>query len=255
VIEAEGALPPARRRRRKPRGVSGEDRQPQVSVTTVTMIRAHLPFGSEAEAAGWLDRVAEGDSTDELLAEMLFTLDRALAAEAAATGNAYAAPIRVDDLIGSKIGYGDGDRLSDGLYLEALEIDARGGTASPRRERLNRTRPLARIAAIIGETESAHACEFLIPRVRADLDGGRLMTAALTIEVAVRSTILELDTVLEDPDHAADLDRLEQFLPDLTELTETVLSEGKAWPGLDASLEEPLALAERVMRRRRVLEQ
>lgn len=219
------------------------------------MIRASLPFASEGEAADWLEGVAEGESTDALLAEVLSALDRALAAEAAATGHAYAAAIRVDDLIGSKIGYGDGDRLSDGLYLQALEIDARGGTASPRRERLNRTRPLARIAAIIGETDTAHACEFLIPRVRSDLDGGRMMSAALTIEVAVRSTIRELDTVLEDPDHAADLDRLEQLLPDLTEMTDAVLSEGRAWPGLDASLEEPLALAERVMRRRRVLEQ
>jgi len=254
VIEAEGALPPARRRRRRPRQVSGTDRQPQVAVTTVTMIRAFEPFNSEGEASAWLETL-DGEVTDTLLAEMLATLDRALAAEAAATGHAYVQAIRVDDVIGAKIGYGDGDRLSDGLYLEAREIDARGGTASPRRERLTRTRPLARIAAIIGGSDQAHACEFLVPRIRSDLDAGRAMSAALTIEVAVRSTIRELDTVLDEPDHATDLDRLEQLLPELTELTDAVLAEGRAWPGLAASLEEPLALAERVMRRRRVLEQ
>jgi len=218
------------------------------------MIRAFEPFNSEGEASAWLETL-DGEVTDTLLAEMLATLDRALAAEAAATGHAYVQAIRVDDVIGAKIGYGDGDRLSDGLYLEAREIDARGGTASPRRERLTRTRPLARIAAIIGGSDQAHACEFLVPRIRSDLDAGRAMSAALTIEVAVRSTIRELDTVLDEPDHATDLDRLEQLLPELTELTDAVLAEGRAWPGLAASLEEPLALAERVMRRRRVLEQ
>ncbi len=236
-------------------GPTGETRQPPVAITTVTMIRAFAPFASEGEASGWLGEVAGGGSTDALLAEMLATLDRALAAEAAATGHAYAQAIRVDDAVGARIGYGDGDRVSDGLYLEALEIDARGGTASPRRERLNRTRPLARIAAIIGGSDTADACEFLIPRVRSDLDGGRVASAALTIEVAVRATIRELDTALDDSAHAADLDRLEQILPELAELTDAVLTEGQAWPGLDAALEEPLALAERAIRRRRVLEQ
>ena len=49
--------------------------------------------------------------------------------------------------------------------------------------------------------------------------------------------------------------RLEQLLPELTELTDAVLAEGRDWPGLKDSLEEPLSIAERVMRRRRVLEQ
>ncbi len=255
VIEAEGALPPARRRRRRPRKVGGENRQPQVALTTVTMVRAHAPFASEYEASDWLAEVGGGETTDALLDEMLSTLDRALAAEAATTGRPYVQSITVDDLVGARIGYGDGDRASDGLYLEALEIDARGGTASPRRERLNRTRPLARIAAIIGGSDRAHACEFLIPRVRSDLEGGRTTSAALMIEVAVRSTIRELDQALDEPDHAADLDRLEQLLPELTELTDAVLAEGRDWPGLKDSLEEPLSIAERVMRRRRVLEQ
>jgi hypothetical protein len=228
---------------------------PSVAVTTVTLIRAHEPFEAEHEAAAWLDEVATGDSTDALLAEMLAALDRALAAEAAATGHAYAQAVRVDDLLTARIGYADGDRASDGLYLEALEIDARGGTAGPRRERLNRTRPLARIAAILGETDTAHACEYLVPRVRADLDGGRIMSAALTIEVAVRATIREMDLALDDPDHSADLDRLEELLPDLSAMTDNVLAESEPWPGLADSLEQPLAIAERVMRRRRVLEQ
>jgi integrase len=255
VIEAEGALPPARRRRRRPKRSTGAESLPSVAVTTVTMIRAHRPFEAEHEASAWLDEVPNGDTTDSLLAELLAALDRALAAEAAATGRAYVQAIGVEDVLAARIGYADGDRASDGLFLEALDIDARGGTASPRRERLNRTRPLARIAAILGETDAAHACEFLVPRLRADLDGGRILAAALTVEVAVRATIRELDLALDDPDHGADLDRLEELLPDLSQMTDSVLAEGEAWPGLAESLEEPVFLAERVMRRRRVLEQ
>jgi len=224
-------------------------------MTTVTMVRAFMPFWNDNEASEWLVPAVEGERVDELMAEMLSTLDRALAAEAAATGRPYIRAIGIDDVIAARIGFGDGDRVSDGLYLEAFEIDARGGTASPRRERMNRTRPLARIAAIIGEKEQAAACEFMIPRIRSDLEGGRIMSAALVMEVAVRSSIVELDTILDLPEHAADLDRLEELLPELTELTDAVLAEGKAWPGLAGSLEEPLGIVERVLRRRRALKQ
>ena len=252
MIETEGALPPARRRRRKPKQSTGREHQPTVTLTTVTMIRAFLPFWNDNEASEWLVPATADERVDELMGEALSTLDRALAAEAAATGRPYVQSIGIDDVVGARIGFGDGDRLSDGLYLEAFEIDARGGTASPRRERMNRTRPLARIAAIIGETDRAAACEFLIPRIRSDLEGGREMSAALTIEVAVRSSIVELDTILDLPEHAADLDRLEELLP---ELTDAVLAEGKAWPGLAESLEEPLGIVERVLRRRRAFDQ
>ncbi|MEX0620074.1 MAG: hypothetical protein WD181_00650 [Solirubrobacterales bacterium] len=255
MIDAEGALPPARRRRRKPKQSTGQDRQPQVTLTTVTMVRAFMPFWNDNEASEWLIPATASDRVDQLMAETLSTLDRALAAEAAATGRPYVQAIEVDDVVGARIGFGDGDGVSDGLYLEAFEIDARGGTASPRRERMNRTRPLARIAAIIGEKDQAAACEFLIPRIRSDLDGGRTISAALVIEVAVRSSIVELDAILDLPEHAADLKRLEELLPELTGLTDAILAEGRAWPGLAESLEEPLGIIERVLRRRRALEQ
>jgi hypothetical protein len=219
------------------------------------MVRAFMPFWNDNEASEWLVPASEGDRVDSLIEEMLSTLDRALAAEAATTGRPYVRAIGIDDLVGARIGFGDGDRVSEGLYLEAFEIDARGGTASPRRERMNRTRPLARIAAIIGGKEDAAACEFLIPRIRSDLDGGRVLAAALVLEVAVRSAIVELDTVVDLPEHEADLDRLEELLPDLTRLTDTALSEARAWPDLAESLEEPLGIAERILRRRRAFDQ
>ena len=143
--------------------------------------------------------------------------------------------------------------MADGRYTEALEVDARGGMASPRRERLNRTRPLARIAAILGGKDHIKACELLIPRVRADLDAGRVMAAALAAETAIRATVVEMDGALDEPNHERDLDLLETMLADLTQMTDALLATPEVWAGLATSLEEPLVTAERVIRRHRIL--
>jgi hypothetical protein len=255
VIEAEGALPPARRKRRRPKQSGHSDLPTTLAVTTVTVIRAYEPLGAEAAAKEWLARAADDEFLDPLLDESFAALERALAAEAAATGRPFAASPTLDQALSARVGFGDGDRVADGRFTDALDVDARGGTAGRKRERLNRTRPLARIAAILGEKDMAGACEFLVPRVRADLDAGRTMTAGLMIENAARATVLEYDAVLDDPDHERDLDQLEAMLPDLTQLTDSLLTEGKPWAGLAESLEEPLAVAERIIRRRRVLVQ
>jgi len=226
-----------------------------VTVTTVTLIRAYDPLGSETEARAWLARLGEDEFLQSLLDETLAAIDRALAAEAVATGRPYAQSPALDQILAARVGFGDGDHVADGRYTDALEVDARGGTASPKREREGRTRPLARIAAILGEKEPATACEILIPRVRADLDAGRVLAAGLAIETAARATVVELDGVLQNPDHERDLDLLEGMLPELTTMTDGLLTEGKAWAGLAASLQEPLSIAERIIRRRRILDQ
>jgi hypothetical protein len=255
VLETEGAMAPARRKRRRPRKSGRTDTVTHVSVTTATVIRAHQPLESESPARAWLARLQEDEFTQDLLDDALASIGRAFAAEAAATGRPYVEPPLLDQILTAKIGFGDGDRVADGRFIEAYDVDARGGTASPRRERISRTRPLARIAAILGGKDEALACEFLLPRVRADLDAGRTFAAALAIETAIRATVVEMDDALDVPDHVRDLDLLEAMLPDLTDLTDNALGEGKAWAELDTSLEEPLAIAERVVRRRRILEQ
>ncbi len=255
MLETEGALPPARRKRRRPKKSSRADGATHVSVTTATLIRAHEPLGDESGAAAWVARLDEDEFTQVLLDEALDSIDRVLAAEAAATGRPFAESPALEQIVSAKIGYGDGDRLADGRFLDAFDIDARGGTASPRRERQGRSRPIARIAAILSGKDEANACEFLIPRVRADLDADRVYAAALAIETAARATLVEMDAALDVPDHEADLDELERMLPGLTVMTDKALGEGRAWTGLGQEVEPPLRLAERVIRRRRILEQ
>ncbi|MGK2931341.1 MAG: hypothetical protein ACSLFD_00955 [Solirubrobacterales bacterium] len=256
VLETEGALPPARRKRRRPKQSGKADAATHVSVTTATLIRAHDPLGTESEAAEWSARLNEDEFTQALLDEALDAVERVLAAEAAASGRPFAQSPALEQIVNCRIGYGDGDRLAGGRFIDAFDIDARGGTASsPRRERLGRTMPIARIAAILGGRDEAQACEFLVPRVRADFDAGRTYAAVLGIEPAARATLVEMDDALDVPDHEADLDELERMLPGLTVLTDRALEEGRSWDGAREAVEAPLRLAERVIRRRRVLEQ
>jgi hypothetical protein len=109
-------------------------------------------------------------------------------------------------------------------------------------------------AAILGAREKAAACEVLVPRIRLDLDTGNDAAARLVIESAVGATIGELEFALEDEGHEQDLDRLEQLLPALAEVSARAAQGGEE-PGDVRLAEEALEVAERVIRRRRILEQ
>src|SRR5690606_19967229 len=124
-----------------------------------------------------------------LLDDAIATLDRARAADAATSGVPFGTPTDLNWLLAARIGYGDGDQVASGRYLDALEVDARGGTAGKRRERAARTGSLARTAAILGGREQADGCEVLIPRIRLDLETGNETAALLAIAPAAGATI------------------------------------------------------------------
>ncbi len=256
AIETEGALPPARRKRRRPRKSTAVERTPSLPLTVVTVVLASEPLESESAASAWLQDAAGEEATEALIEDALATLDRALAAAAATTGRTLGEPVGVDQVVTARFGFGEGEQVYDGRFLEAIEIDARGGTASPRRERLERIVPLPRIAAILGGREPLPACEVLIPRVRADLDADRIEAAALTIHEAARATLIELEFAVEGPEHEADLDLLEESLPGLASLPAEVFDPEPAdGPAIAARIEEPLRIAERIIRRFRIATQ
>lgn len=157
-------------------------------------------------------------------------------------------------MVAARVGLGEGEQVASGRFLTALEIDARGGTGGIRRERAARTRPLARTAAILGGREKAAACEILLPRIRQDLKAGNDHAAALAIAPAVEATIAELEFAVEDQDHDQDLDHLERLLPELDGIAERSLA-GESTDTDRERTEEALTVAERVIRRRRVLDQ
>ena len=253
VTETEGALPPPRRRRRRPRKAAASDAPVTVTVSVITVIRADQPFDGETAAEAWLDRLDDPDFTGDMLDDAIATLDRVRAADAGSSGVPFGTPTEVGSIIAARVGYGEGDQVASGRFLQALDVDARGGTGEKRRQRLARNGPLARTAAVLGGREKTAACEVLIPRIRLDLKTGNEGAARLMAAAAIGATISELEFAVEDEDHEKDLDRLEEMLPVLTEVSSRA-EQGAGEPGDADLVGEALAVAERVTRRRRILE-
>lgn len=254
MTETEGGLPPARRRRRRPRKATVTEASVEVTISVVTVIRADQPFSGESEAEAWLDRLDDSDYTGELLGDAVGALDRVRAADASSRGIPFGTPTDIGSILAARIGYGEGDQVASGRFLEALDVDARGGTREKRRERLARTGPLARTAAVLGGRETSTACEVMVPRIRMDLEVGNDAAGRLAIASAIGATISELEFAVEDDDHEQDLDRLEQLLPGLGEISARA-GEGAGGPDDLKLVEEALAVAERVIRRRQILDQ
>lgn len=254
MIETVGALPPGRRRRRKPeRERVDEERARHVPVTVVTVILADDPFESEDQASVWLGGLDQ-EQSDELLEEAFAVLDRLLAATAMATGRPYVTTWGDDEALSARIGIADGTEAAEGRLGEAVRIDVRGGTATPRRDRVARVMPLARIASVLRGRERVRSCELLIPRVSSDLRAGRELASACAIETAIALTVAEMSDEMDDPAHRDDIEALRAMLPDLSEMTEAAVTAREPWPGLADSLRDPLEIAERVIRRIRLLE-
>lgn len=253
VVETAGVLPPARRKKRKPVAERNPAERPRVPLTVVTVVFADLTFADGGAAEAWLNGL-DGEECDLLLDRAFDSLDRLLVTQAAATGIPYARPWGEADALAARVGYGDGDSAYAGDPAASLAVDVRGGAAAPRRERLARSAPLRRVAAVLRGRESLRASEVLVPRARADLDAGRVVEAAAVVEVAVALTVRELGDLAEDEEHRADIDALEGMLPELATVTEGVVDNGEAWPGLRQQLDKAIGVAERVIRRVRVLD-
>ncbi len=218
-----------------------------------TVVFANRGFADGDEAAEWLDGLGP-EGCDRMLGMAFTSLDRLLATQAAATGRPYVTRWGEEDALAARVGYADGDGAYAGVFEASLSVDVRGGAAAPRREKLSRSAPLRRVAAVLRGREEPRASEMLVPRVRSDLDAGRILEAAAAVEVAVALVVTELGDLAEDTEHLADLAALEELLPGLSEATERVVDRGEAWPELGDQVEQAIAIAERVIRRVQVLD-
>lgn len=220
----------------------------------VTVVFPERSQPSPERASEWLGTLSE-EEVDQLLEEGLAALDRLLATAAAATGRPWVRRYTVDDVLAARIGFADGTGAAEGIFAQAVEIDARGGTATPRRERVARSQPLRRIAAVLRGRERPRTCEVLIPRVATDLDAGRTLAAVSSITPALSLTVSELDGILEgDADHDADLEALRGMLPDLAEATREIDREDLDLLSLEQRTRDALKVAERAIRRVRLLD-
>jgi hypothetical protein len=237
VLQRLGAAVAERRRRRGRPNPAEPDPAP-VALTRATVIRAAEPLEDQAGAARWLDETSEHEETaDAFAADAIKILNRALHAQAVAAADPCIRQLSPEQAERVLIGYGSGEETADGQFADARQVDIGPRTASRRRHREEELRPQERVSAVLRGREQLDACETLLLRTRADLDAGRDREAALQLRVGTEALLTELDGAVDDPDHEKDMTTLRE------RLTKQV----------SAELEETLAIAERILRRRRVL--
>lgn len=253
VVRTLGAPPPPMRRRRRPRKAEPEAGPSPLPLTRVTAVRAFAPFEREEDAARWLDEAAEAEDTvDALVADGVRLVNRALHAQAVASADPYGHEVRPERAAAVRIGFGSGEEIAESSFSEAREVDVRAGGASRRRRREEDLRPQERVAGVLGGREQLGACETLLLRARADLDGGREREAALQLRVGLEALLVELNGTLTDPGHDDDMGTLGTRRSEAGNAANAAL-QGELDREQEQQVRELLEICERVLRRRRVL--
>jgi len=254
VVETLAAPPPARRRRRRPRDAQADQLPAELPLARITVVRAFEELEDDDAAQAWLKTASgEEETVDRMVEEGIADLNSALHAHAVASGDPNLQAVTPRRAVTVRIGYGSGEELADGVFTAAREVDlGQGGTASRRRQRDEELSPQQRLAAVLGGREQLNACETLLLRARGDLNAGRNREAALQLRVGLEALLIELRGALADPGHEEDMATLQARRHQAGELANAALSGALDTEQAEA-LGELLGLAERVLRRRRIL--
>lgn len=265
VVGGVTGLAVAMRRGRRRRGKAKDavaDGAPEVPVTRLTVIQPDALAGPDA-AEEWLgDLKGSQEQADELVAQGHTIVNRALHAHRLATQDPYGGGVPASMALVTRVGYGTGDEVADGRFTDAIEVSPAPGP----RGRTEALRPQERLAASLGRRESTDACETLLLRARADLDGERVREAALQLRVGLEALLAEVQPSAAPAASggAAQIgaDQATRQIEDLATLEERRAITGEAANEAlvdelsderAAEVAETLALSERVLRRRRVL--
>jgi hypothetical protein len=253
IVETLGAPPPPGRRRRRSREASAAAMPRSLPLARATAIRAFVPFDSAEDAERWLVGVSEAEEEiDELVAEGIDLLNRALHAHATATADPTVHDLTPERAVAARIGYGSGEELAAGHFTAARDVDVRVSRDSRRRRRQEELRPQERVAAVLGRRERIDACETLLLRARADLDAGRLREAALQLRVGLETLLAELTKAMLDPGHEEDMAQLEARRSEAGDAANQALR-GELDQERERNVRELVEISERVLRRRRIL--
>ena len=253
VVRTLGAPPPPPRRRRRPRRAEPDAELPSLPLTRATAARAFAPFEREEDAATWLDEATEAmETADELVADGIALLNRALHAQAIAAADPRGVVLTPERAVVVRLGYGDGEEIADSRFSAAREVDVWASGASLRKRREEDLRPQERVAAVLGGRERADACETLLLRARADLDAGRDREAALQLRVGLEALLVELQDAVADPSHSDDIGTLRSRRGEAGDAANAAL-QGAMGAKQTREVRELLEICERILRRRRVL--
>jgi hypothetical protein len=247
IASTIGAVPRKRRRRATAHTVEREPDAQPLPVTRLTVVRTE-ELGAPEEAADWLERVASHpEAAERLVADALLVVNRALHAQRAATQDPYTHEVSSGQAATTRIGYGEGEQVAEGLWSDAREL-VRG---EPRRRRGESLQPQERVAGVLGGRERVEVCETLLVRARLDLDQRRGREAALQLRSGMEVLLAELAPGA-GPRQTEDIAALEARRSAVHRAAESALL-GDLDPGREEEMRETLDIAERILRRRRLL--
>jgi hypothetical protein len=183
VLATLGA--PERRRllARRRRAATPEPAPAAVTTSRATVVDVGAPLSDAETARAWLAGAGEDD-----LAADIAVLNRALHAHRVVSADPYAQPVRREQAIVARVGFGSGEQVAEGHWTAARELIF----SPPRRRRLKALVPQVRLAGILAGREPALVCEELVLRARLDLDHGRDREATLQVLVALDAALAEL---------------------------------------------------------------
>jgi hypothetical protein len=174
-------------RGRRPRAVERAEPEP-VPTARATVVRPE-PFGSREEADAWLSTLRGDDGAARAEVDAAYRIvNRARAAQRAATGDPYAGDVSPEHALACRVGYGSGESVADGRFTDAIELP-RAGARRPRRSMQS---PDERFAALLGGHDKPLLAEELVLRARADLNAGREREAALEARIALEALAAQL---------------------------------------------------------------
>ncbi len=176
------------RRSRREQAVPPEPPPAPAPTTRVTVIDP-VPLSVESQAQAWF----EGMDREREVAGALATVNRVVQAHRVASADPYTREVGAAQALVVRGGWGEGEQVASGLWLEAHELDVRPRRGR-RRDRTWALRPQERLAALLSGRSHALLCEELSLRARLDLDQGRSAAAAVALERALAAAVTELAT-------------------------------------------------------------
>jgi hypothetical protein len=179
---------------------------PVATATARATIIDPVSVSAEHQARAWL---ADLDSEREV-STAVAVLNRVLHAQRLAAADPYAREVSPAQALVIRAGWGHGEQVADGRWVEAVEVDWAKPRARRRKLREATLRSQERLAGLLGARDHPLLCEELALRARLDLDQGRIAHAALELDHAYAAALPELgaENGQDLATRVAELDRL-----------------------------------------------